>query len=182
MIPMYYALSTEPFALSPQCDARSIMPPALCRGDSTLSIEHVVLRAFSIDNKIYKSSLEYLLCCKADYLGITDFNEQMKKCESMDQLKVLGDKIGSTSEWVDKELEVLKKAHIAKFSQHKDLLHVLLQVSDKELVKTGKDDIYWGIGLETMNLNSQKKEHWLGENRLGKHLMDVKSIIESKKD
>jgi hypothetical protein len=136
------------------------------------------LRVFKVDDIVYKSTLEYLLTQKAEFLSITDFSDRISDCQSMDDLVRLGNELQTDNEkWETEELEILKKANLAKFSQHKDLLHVLLQIGNKELVKTGKNDSYWGIGLETMNLDSQKKDKWLGKNRLGNHLMEIKDIL-----
>jgi hypothetical protein len=135
------------------------------------------LRAFKIKDSVYKSVIEYLLCTKAKHFNELDILEKIKNSNSVDEQIKFGEELGEDIEWLKLEKDILIEANVEKFKQHKDLLHILLQVGNKELVKTGKNETYWGIGLDTMNLDSQKKDKWLGKNKLGNILMEVRSKI-----
>jgi ribA/ribD-fused uncharacterized protein len=138
------------------------------------------LRAFKVEDIVYKSILEYLLCEKANFYKKDELYNSIKNSNDTNEQIELGNTLESSKEWLEKEDQLLFNANKEKFTQHKDLQHVLLQVKDKELVKTGKGDTYWGIGLDTMDLNSQKKDAWLGKNKLGVNLMKVREDLLSK--
>jgi ribA/ribD-fused uncharacterized protein len=140
------------------------------------------LRAFKIGEEVYKSVMEYLLCEKANYFGNQPVREQIKNSNNIDEQLKLGEDLGEDLEWLKRETEVVVEATIAKFQQHKDLLHILLQIGDKTLAQTGKNETYWGIGLDTMNLDSQKKDKWTGKNKAGEVLMTVREQLISQDD
>lgn len=135
------------------------------------------LRAFKVEDIVYKSILEYLLCEKANFYKKDELYNSIKNSNDTNEQIELGNTLESSKEWLEKEDQLLFNANKEKFTQHKDLQHVLLQVSDKELVKTGKGETYWGIGLDTMDLNSQKKDAWIGNNKLGVNLMKVREDL-----
>jgi ribA/ribD-fused uncharacterized protein len=140
------------------------------------------LRAFKVEDEIYKSVIEYLLCEKASFYKDEDTRQKIKDCNNIDEQIKLGEELGEDIEWLKQEETILIKGNECKFKQNKDLLHILLQVGDKILAQTGKEETYWGIGLDTMNLDSQKRDKWLGKNTLGAILMKVRTQIINEDD
>ena len=65
----------------------------------------------------------------------------------------------------------------AKYSQNPDLKQALLDTGDKILVEAALKDVVWGIGrgLDYPFLEDESK--WLGQNLLGKVLMQVREEL-----
>ena len=70
------------------------------------------------------------------------------------------------SDWEKVKLDVMYKALLAKFSQHKDLKDLLLQTRHRELIEHTSIDSYWGVGGDGR-----------GQNNLGKLLMRVRELL-----
>lgn len=84
----------------------------------------------------------------------------------------LAKKLGQSREvtmrptWDDEKNEVMKKALLAKFTQHDALRHVLLGTGAAQLVEHTQNDAVWGDGGDGK-----------GENRLGKLLEEVRETL-----
>lgn len=74
--------------------------------------------------------------------------------------------------WLSKCYDICKRASIAKFSQHPDLLQILMSTKGKSLAESSPTDCVWGIGLSASQ--SQARVKWRGENLLGKVLVDIR--------
>jgi ribA/ribD-fused uncharacterized protein len=72
------------------------------------------------------------------------------------------------NDWEKVKDSVMETAIRAKFSQHEDLLHLLIDTGSAELVEDSPTDYYWGIG-----------KNGTGKNMLGKILMKVRWEIAS---
>ena len=70
------------------------------------------------------------------------------------------------SDWADVKDEVMLKACMAKFEQHKDLKALLLSTGDRLLVEHTENDSYWGDGGDGT-----------GRNQLGITLMKVRDAL-----
>lgn len=60
----------------------------------------------------------------------------------------------------------MKKALLAKFSQHEDLKKILLGTGTSTIVESNPADAYWGSGLNGSGLNM-----------LGKILMEIRDEL-----
>ncbi|WP_111860725.1 NADAR family protein [Acinetobacter sp. CFCC 10889] len=69
-------------------------------------------------------------------------------------------------DWESVKNNVMKKALLAKFSQHEDLKILLLSTGDAKLVEHTENDAYWGDGGDGQ-----------GKNYLGILLMQVREEI-----
>jgi N-glycosidase YbiA len=69
-------------------------------------------------------------------------------------------------DWESVKDNVMRKAVLAKFSQHKELAELLLSTDDKKLVEHTANDNYWGDGGDGT-----------GKNRLGQILMEVRTQL-----
>lgn len=140
-------------------------------------------RAIKIDDTMYSSVLDYYLIEKAKFHNKPELETEILSQDDISEKYNVLSNIEESNDWTSLKMnDVLFKGNLTKFSQHKDLLHIIFQVGDRKLVKTGKDEKYWGIGLESMDLNSQKQDKWLGENKLGFILMKVKEVLVEKQD
>ena len=62
--------------------------------------------------------------------------------------------------------DVMRKAVMAKFTEHGDIRAVLLGTGEDRLVENAKNDYYWGIGADGN-----------GKNMLGKILMETRAKL-----
>lgn len=70
------------------------------------------------------------------------------------------------SDWEYQKVEVMRKALLAKFSQHPDILAILNSTNSAAIVEHTKDDSFWGDGGDGS-----------GQNMLGKLLMEVRGHL-----
>jgi ribA/ribD-fused uncharacterized protein len=56
-------------------------------------------------------------------------------------------------DWHDVKLDIMRRADLAKFTQHAELGSWLLATGDAELVEDSTSEPYWGIGPEGHGLN-----------------------------
>lgn len=66
--------------------------------------------------------------------------------------------------------DVMRRALLAKFTQHADLQALLLETDGRYLVEHTRNDSYWGDGA-----NGRKRGP--GANRLGKLLMELRRVL-----
>jgi N-glycosidase YbiA len=69
-------------------------------------------------------------------------------------------------DWRDIRLDLMRKADLAKFSQHARLQSLLLATEDAQLVEDTTMDSFWGIGRDGD-----------GENWAGRILMEVRDLL-----
>lgn len=70
------------------------------------------------------------------------------------------------SDWEDIKINIMRKALLAKFTQHKNLRQMLLSTGDRYLIEHSPHDKFWGNGGDDT-----------GENHLGLLLMEVRQVL-----
>jgi N-glycosidase YbiA len=70
------------------------------------------------------------------------------------------------ADWEDVKDDVMRRAVLRKFEAHQGIREILLGTGDEELVENAPGDYYWGCGADGS-----------GRNKLGKILMEVRSIF-----
>ena len=71
-------------------------------------------------------------------------------------------------DWKEVKVQVMKKALVAKFTQHDDLCQLLIGTGKRTLVERSPYDTFWGDG-----------GNGSGKNQLGKLLMEVREELKS---
>jgi len=69
-------------------------------------------------------------------------------------------------DWHEAKLEIMRRADMAKFTQHPELAARLLQTRNAELIEDSPFEPFWGIGPDGLGLN------WAG-----RVLMEVRSAL-----
>jgi ribA/ribD-fused uncharacterized protein len=69
-------------------------------------------------------------------------------------------------DWHEVKLDIMRRADLAKFTQHPDLAAMLLATGNAELVEDSTSEPYWGIGPDGQGLN------WAG-----RVLMEVREAL-----
>ena len=71
-------------------------------------------------------------------------------------------------DWEDIKINIMRKALLAKFTQHKHLRQMLLSTGDRKLIEHTQYDKFWGDGGDG-----------LGENHLGLLLMEIRHDLKT---
>lgn len=71
-------------------------------------------------------------------------------------------------DWESVKDDIMRRGVLLKFRTHADIREILLSTGDEEIVENAPHDYYWGCGADGS-----------GKNRLGKILMETRSILRS---
>lgn len=93
--------------------------------------------------------------------------EEIRRAPTPARAKRLGRRAGIRADWLDRRLEVMRRAVTAKFLQHPDLFARLIEAGDAWLVEDAPRDAFWGCGADGT-----------GQNQLGRILMEVRAEVE----
>ena len=74
-------------------------------------------------------------------------------------------------DWESVKIDVMRRAVLAKFTQHENLRELLLGTGDRKIVEHTANDSYWGDG-----------GNGTGQNMLGRILMEVREQLRKEKN
>ncbi len=74
-------------------------------------------------------------------------------------------------DWEEVKDDVMRKAVLAKFSQHPEIAQILLETGTEDLIENTTNDHYWGCGTSGT-----------GKNMLGIILMETREILRAEKE
>ena len=115
-----------------------------------------------IDGYFWRNSEGYYQASKfQDIQHVQKVNKLRTPREAFDYART--HKSDQRPDWFHVNKEVMRKALCAKFSQHPDLLRMLLETGDSILIEHTINDSYWGDGGDGS-----------GENHLGNMLMQLR--------
>lgn len=80
-------------------------------------------------------------------------------------------------DWDAKSKLVVERGNIAKFAQNYNLSEALRNTKGTTLVEASPYDKIWGIGLTSNDPRALNRATWLGENRLGFILTNVRKLL-----
>lgn len=123
-----------------------------------------------LNNKTWKTSEHYF---QAQKFAGTDLENKVRKCQSPGEAARMGRNKQNPlrRDWENVKNNVMRKAVLAKFSQHEELKNLLLSTGDEKLVEHTEKDKYWADG-----------GNGTGKNMLGIILMEVRSAIVSSEE
>lgn len=120
-----------------------------------------------VDGKHYPTVEHYFQAAKATNRRE---HEKIRRASTPTQAKRLGQAVGLRGDWESVKIEVMRKALLAKFSQHADLQEMLLGTGDRVIHEDSPDDAIWG---------------WMGgrgKDLLGRLLMQTRKFLGAKHD
>ena len=137
---------------------------------------------FEVDGIRFASSEQYMMFSKARLFG--DTVTAAKILQATDQMKIknLGREVTpfDGAIWNSRDMEIMRKGLLAKFSQNEGIKEILLSTGDNILAECAPRDLKWGIGYSTGSPNVQDPSKWRGQNRLGQVLMQVREELRKK--
>lgn len=110
-----------------------------------------------------------------------DSLDEIMSTTSSSYQKILGRTVKNFEEdkWIAVRYKVMYDANYAKFSQNPKLAKSLLDTGDKELVYASFGEMIWGIGKKITDEDLSDETTWVGDNLLGKVLMDVRTALKN---
>jgi len=95
------------------------------------------------------------------------------------KIKALGRQVKNWNQelWDQNKVTIVTEGLRAKFEQNPILAEKLRATGQTTLVEAAHYDRIWGIGLRATHPDAKKPDQWLGQNLLGKCLMQVRQAI-----
>lgn len=136
------------------------------------------------ENRVVKTSEQLFMVFKADVFNDQDSALGIINAPNPMMAKSIGRSVKNYNDetWSSKRYSFMKQTLLMKFSQNQDLLDRLLETDGIHLVEASPYDSIWGVKLGVENLNIEKERNWLGDNLLGKALMEVREIFKNNID
>jgi len=133
----------------------------------------------AVDGLNVPDSETLFMVLKAKHFKDDDIARQIIESTHPGDAKKLGRQIKNfdNAEWDRVKLGVMVNACILKFRQNQELLEQLLDTGTRTLVEASPYDKVWGVGLKEDNDAILDEKNWLGENLLGKALMEVRTYF-----
>lgn len=134
---------------------------------------------FTDGTHTFKTSEQYYMYRKAVTFGDHSTAEAILRSDTPRKAKVLGRKVKrfDNDYWDTIKEHTMVNALTLKFTQNTRLLKQLLATGNKTLVEASPWDSIWGIGLSLDDPQREDPAKWLGQNLLGKCLMQVRSML-----
>jgi ribA/ribD-fused uncharacterized protein len=131
---------------------------------------------FLLDNKIFKWVEQYFTYKRAE---IAKDEPSMKRimdaCTPL-ECKRLGKNVKlDLKTWKKHQETVMARALRAKFTQNPELKDYLVATGGRTLAESSPSDRFWGTGVGLRQENATKQQYWMGKNKLGQMLMNLRN-------
>ena len=137
------------------------------RDDPYYEFTNFYLAPIDLDGKIWPTTEHYFQAQK--FIG-TSFTEVIRNFqrprEAFDLSRNPAVSRWRRNDWEEVKINIMRKALLAKFTQHKRLRQLLLDTGDNMLIEHSPYDKFWGDGGDGN-----------GENHLGKLLMEIRHYL-----
>lgn len=135
--------------------------------------------SFVCDGDTFSTAEQYMMYKKAMIFGDTEIANRILDTPHLHphEHKKMGRMITNfdPDRWESESMRVVVNGNFRKFTQNNDLMKMLMNTGNKEIVEASPTDRIWGIGFSASHAMSNTMM-W-GENKLGKCLMTVRSMI-----
>lgn len=128
---------------------------------------------------VFDNTEQAFMYRKACFFEDGETAQEILKETDPQKAKKLGRKIANYNDkyWSMAREGYMRFVNYLKYTQNEDLKELLLDTGDKILVEASPYDCVWGVGLREEDSLILDEANWLGENLLGKALMDVRRMI-----
>ena len=128
---------------------------------------------------VFSCAEQYMMWSKAILFGDTHRANLIMETSDPSKQKAHGRLVDGFDEakWNAVSRDVVFWGNVAKFKQNAEHRQALYETIGTTLVEASPYDKIWGIGLAADDPRAQSRETWLGENRLGEVLTDVRKHI-----
>jgi len=140
--------------------------------------QHYITK-FNINGTTYTSAEQYMMEQKAQLFGYSKTADLIMSSNCLNERKRLGRTVRGFNQsiWDRYSAAVGCQANYHKIIQTPGLLNILQTTLGTTLVEASPHDYTWGIGLGESDPRSQQREAWLGENKLGQILTELRDDV-----
>ena len=137
------------------------------------------LRDFKIDGERYNCVEQYLMCKKANLFGDQESAVKIYRTKDPVTQKQIGKHVKNfeAKVWAEQSSSILHKGLTAKFQQNSDLLEFLMNTGDSCIAEASADKMF-GIGLRLSDPKLWDKSNWIGKNKQGQALENVRAALQ----
>ena len=130
-------------------------------------------------NNVFLNVEQFMMMGKAALFNDREIFQKMKGTPSPKTLKALGRKVKNFDEerWKRYSQDLVIIGNYLKFNKIPELKELILSTENKILVEGSPYDKIWGVGIRFDHKNINDPLKWKGQNKLGKSLMYVRSIL-----
>jgi len=131
-----------------------------------------------IDGVRYVTCEQYMMASKARLFGDSEAEATILATNNPRIQKATGRRVKGFDEavWESEREEIVYRANLAKFTQHRHLRDELLSTGEQIIAEASPHDPIWGIGMAENDPRITRMELW-GMNLLGKALMRVREVL-----
>lgn len=133
-----------------------------------------------IEGVTYNTCEQYMMACKARMFGDEENLQAIMAARDPQLQKRLGRKVKGFDEetWSAEAREIVYRGNLAKFTQHKGLLELLMSTGSKTIVEASPMDVIWGIGMAEDDPRAPFPGEWQGKNWLGECIQRVRTHLQ----
>ncbi len=130
------------------------------------------------DNR-FSNSEQAFMWEKANHFSDNIIAESILQTPNPGLNKALGRQVANfdAKEWTRVSYQIMVDVCFNKFRQDKELKELLLSTGNKIIVEASPEDRIWGIGMHWRNEDCLDETKWMGQNLLGKALMEVRDRL-----
>lgn len=131
---------------------------------------------FIIDGTKFNTAEQWMMWNKALAFSDIDSAKAIQSTSDPREQKALGRKVKNFDDaiWMKVAYDLVVEGNRAKFDQNPKLADYLKATKGMIIVEASPYDRRWGIGLGETDPRALDEGQWLGENLLGKAIMDVR--------
>ena len=139
--------------------------------------------SFSSGTIEFITAEHYMMWSKARLFHDYDIADAILETKSPREVQLLGREVKNYDDdkWQAVSFETVVDGNREKFTQNTEIEKFLLATGDKILVEASPIDCIWGIGLHKDDPKARDPKMWLGENKLGFALMEVRRALKEKR-
>ncbi len=134
------------------------------------------------DKEEFLTAEHYMMYKKAIFFKDDNIAKKILETKSPREVQLLGREVKNYDDklWQNISFDVVVSGNLKKFENDKEIKEYLLSTCDKILVEASPIDTIWGIGLGKNDKKAINPKIWLGKNKLGFALMEVRKRLKEK--
>lgn len=135
----------------------------------------------NLNDKRFNCAEQFMMTVKAYLFNDYIVADKILKEKKPSRQKSLGRTITNFSDeiWNIYSSDIVTLGNYLKFSQNNELKMLLLNTGESIIVEGSPYDNIWGAGLRFDDNKIYDQSQWLGQNKLGECLMDVREYLKS---
>ena len=132
------------------------------------------INIFGIQAKSGEHAYQY---SKAIRRGQIDLAKKIAESRTAGEAKFNSRLLKNDQKWKDEKEDVMRQVLQAKAQQVPEFREALIHTQNNTLVETVKNEMYWGSGLDAQDTLHTKPNCWMGKNRLGEIMSEIRSQL-----